>query len=224
MTIEENLKNIKANIPSHVKLVAVSKTYPSVVILKAYHTGHKIFGENRVQELVKKHEELPNDIEWHLIGHLQSNKVKYISSFVNLIHSVDSLKLLEEINKCALRSNRVIDCLLQIHIASEETKFGLSIEEATTILSSEEIKQLKNIRIKGLMGMATLTEDENQIRKEFKTLKKNFDRQAVLNPQLSILSMGMSSDYKIAIEEGSNLIRVGSLIFGERHSTINSNK
>ncbi|HEY4800554.1 MAG TPA: YggS family pyridoxal phosphate-dependent enzyme [Bacteroidia bacterium] len=224
MTIEENLKNIKANIPSHVKLVAVSKTYPSVVILKAYHTGHKIFGENRVQELVKKHEELPNDIEWHLIGHLQSNKVKYISSFVNLIHSVDSLKLLEEINKCALRSNRVIDCLLQIHIASEETKFGLSIEEATTILSSEEIKQLKNIRIKGLMGMATLTEDENQIRKEFKTLKKNFDRQAALNPQLSILSMGMSSDYKIAIEEGSNLIRVGSLIFGERHSTINSNK
>ena len=216
MSIAENLNKLKKEIPPHVILVAVTKTYPEDVIMQAYHAGHKIFGENRVKELTKKHEQLPKDIEWHLIGHLQTNKVKYIAPFVSLIHSVDSLKLLKEINKCAEKENRVIDILLQIYIAKEETKFGLSYEEAEEILRSEELKQLKNIRITGLMGMATLTGDEKQIRKEFKNLKGFFYNLNTQYPILNTLSMGMSSDYKIAIEEGSNLIRVGSLIFGER--------
>lgn len=219
MSIAENIQKIKNEIPPQVKLVMVTKTHPAEKILEAYNAGHKIFGENRVQELVSKHEQLPKDIEWHLIGHLQTNKVKMIASFVNLIHSVDSLKLLKEINKCAEKENRVIDCLLQIYIAKEETKFGLSFEEADEILSSEELKQMKNIRIAGLMGMATLTDNESQIRNEFKSLKFFFDVHCNLptaNCRLDVLSMGMSSDYKIAIEEGSNLIRVGSLIFGDR--------
>jgi len=219
MSVSDNTKKIKVEIPAHVKLVAVTKTYPVDVIIQAYNTGHKIFGENRVQELAPKHQDLPKDIEWHLIGHLQTNKVKYIAPFVSMIHSVDSIKLLQEINKCAEKSHRTIDCLLQIHIAQEETKFGLSIEEAEEIFSSQELPQMKNIRIAGLMGMATLTDDENQIRKEFKSLKNFFDSHCQLptaNSRLEVLSMGMSSDYKIAIEEGSNLIRVGSLIFGTR--------
>ncbi|MBI3503067.1 MAG: YggS family pyridoxal phosphate-dependent enzyme [Bacteroidetes bacterium] len=216
MPVLENLQKIKSEIPSHVKLVAVTKTLPAEKILEAYNAGHKIFGENRVQELTPKYYDLPKDIEWHLIGHLQTNKVKYITPFVSMIHSVDSIKLLCEINKCAEKINRVIDCLLQIHIAQEETKFGLSFEEAEEILNSKEFSEMKNIRIAGLMGMATLTENENQIRKEFQSLKLFFDKLKTRNSKLETLSMGMSSDYKIAIEEGSNLIRVGSLIFGER--------
>ena len=216
MSVAENIKKIKSSISAGVKLVAVTKTYPADVIMQAYNAGHKIFGENKVQELVKKHEELPKDIEWHLIGHLQTNKVKLIAPFVSLIHSADSIKLLKEINKCAEKENRVIDCLLQIHIAQEETKFGLSFEEAEAILQSEEIKQLKNIRITGLMGMATLTDVEPQIRQEFKSLKSFYNKLNTQYPVLNTLSMGMSSDYKIAIEEGSNLIRVGSAIFGSR--------
>ena len=216
MSVAENIKKIKAEIPAQVKLVAVTKTYPSEMIMEAYSAGHKIFGENKVQELVKKYEELPKDIQWHLIGHLQTNKVKQIAPFVSLIHSVDSLKLLTEINKCAAKENRIIDCLLQIYIAKEETKFGLSFEEAEALLQSEELKHLKNIRITGLMGMATLTDNEAQIRKEFHSLETFCSSLKSQYPLLNTLSFGMSSDYKIAIEEGSNLIRVGSLIFGNR--------
>jgi hypothetical protein len=220
MSIAENLNRLKKEIPSHVKLVAVSKTYPVETVLEAYQAGQRIFGENRVQELAPKHQDLPNDVEWHLIGHLQTNKVKFIAPFVRLIHSVDSLKLLQEINKCAERYHRIIECLLQIHIAQEETKFGLNFAEAEEIFSSKELSEMKHVHVTGLMGMATLTENENQVRKEFKTLKSFFDNHCQLpsaNCQLEILSMGMSSDYKIAIEEGSTMIRVGSLIFGERH-------
>ena len=216
MSIAENLQKIKSEIPSRVKLVAVTKTYPLDVIMQAYNAGHKIFGKNRVQELTEKHQQLPQDIQWHLIGHLQTNKVKFITKFVSMIHSVDSMKLLAEINKCAEKINRVIDCLMQIHIAQEETKFGLSFEEAEEIMKSKDFSSMKNIRMTGLMGMATLTDDENQIRKEFKSLKNFFDKLNTNDSRLTTLSMGMSSDYKIAIEEGSNLIRVGSLIFGLR--------
>lgn len=217
MSIAENIKKIKSEIPPQVKLVVVTKTHPAEKILEAYNAGHKIFGENRVQELLTKQVQLPKDIEWHLIGHLQTNKVKMIAPFVSLIHSVDSMKLLKEINKCAEKENRVIDCLLQIYIAKEETKFGLSFEEAEEILSSEELKQMKNIRITGLMGMATLTNNEEQIKNEFRSLKSFYNKLNTQYPILNTLSMGMSSDYKIAIEEGSNLIRVGSAIFGSRH-------
>ena len=219
MSISHNIQKIKSEILAGVKLVAVTKTYPADIVMQAYNAGHKIFGENKVQELVKKYEELPKDIEWHLIGHLQTNKVKYIAPFVNMIHSVESLKLLQEINKCAAKANRIIDCLLQIHIAQEETKFGMSFDEADAFLRSAEIKQLENIRIVGLMGMATLTDDKNKIRNEFRSLKNFYAAHCqpqTVNCQFSILSMGMSSDYKIAIEEGSNMIRVGSSIFGNR--------
>ena len=217
MSTFDNLQKLKSEIPLHVKIVAVTKTHPAEKILEAYTAGYKIFGENRVQELTKKYEELPKDIEWHLIGHLQTNKVKLIAPYVNLIHSVDSMKLLKEINKCAEKENRVIDCLLQIYIAQEEKKFGLSFEEAEEIFHSKELQQMKNIHIAGLMGMATLTDKENQIRKEFKSLKTFFDKLNIQYSILNTLSMGMSSDYKIAIEEGSNLIRVGSAIFGSRN-------
>ncbi len=221
MSITQNIQNFKAELSHHVQLVAVSKTHPSAAVLEAYNTGQKVFGENKVQELVTKYNELPKDIQWHLIGHLQSNKVKYIAPFVTLIHSVDSFKLLKEINKQAAKNNRVIDCLLQIYITNETTKFGLSYEEAETLLSSEELKQLKNSRILGLMGMATNTTDTTQIRNEFHTLRLFFTllktkQVEAANIQLQVLSMGMSSDYKIAVEEGSNMIRVGSVIFGER--------
>jgi PLP dependent protein len=217
MSIAENIQHLKKEIPAHVKLVIVTKTHPAEKILEAYHTGYTIFGENRVQELTEKFEQLPTDIEWHLIGHLQTNKVKQIAHFVHLIHSIDSLKLLKEVNKCAQKENRIIDCLLQLYIANEETKFGLSFKEADELLDSKEYKQMNNVRITGLMGMATFTDNETQIRDEFKSLKYFYEKLRTNGSKLTTLSMGMSSDYNIAIEEGSTLIRVGSLVFGQRH-------
>jgi len=197
---------------SKITLVAVSKTKPVEDILELYDLGHRDFGENYVQELVEKAERLPKDIRWHFIGHLQSNKVKLITPFIYLIHGVDSLKLLKEIDKQAEKNKRFIDCLLQVHIAQEETKFGFDELELLNL----ELKQFLNVRIKGLMGMASLTDDINKIRIELKSLKTLFEKLKAQNPELSILSMGMSADYKIAIEEGSNMVRIGSLLFGER--------
>ena len=211
--IKDNLIYIKANIPESVTLIAVSKTKPNEMLLEAYQAEQRHFGENYVQELVDKEAQLPKDIHWHFIGHLQSNKVKYITPFVYLIHGVDSFSLLKEINKQAQKNNRIIDCLLQIYIAKEETKFGLDFKEATQILNSSELKELKNICIKGFMAMASNTDNEAQIRKEFKSLK-DFSAEY---PNLKTLSFGMSSDYQLAIEEGSTMIRVGSSIFGERN-------
>jgi PLP dependent protein len=220
MSVRENLNQLLSSLPAHVTLVAVSKTKPAAIIQEAYAAGHRIFGENKVQELVPKYEQLPKDIAWHLIGHLQSNKVKYIAPFVHLIHSVDSLKLLAEIDKQAQKNNRVIDCLLQVHIASEETKFGLSTDEVMALLQHPSVKEMKNVCISGLMGMATNTDNQGLIRKEFSTLKKLFDllSSTIQLPNFTprILSMGMSSDYKIAVEEGSTLVRIGSTIFGNR--------
>ena len=213
MAIAENLKRIKTTIPPKVKLVVVSKTRSIEAIMDAYDAGQKIFGENKVQELIEKYPLLPKDIEWHHIGHLQTNKVKFIAPFVKLIHAVDSLKLLQEINKQALKNNRIQECLLQIYIAKEETKFGVSFEEAENLLMSEELKKLKNIKIVGLMGMATNTDNVEQIRGEFYRLKSFFEKLTAHYSLLTVLSMGMSGDYKIAIEEGSTLIRVGSAIF-----------
>lgn len=227
MTIAENLLKIKNKLPKGVTLVAVSKTKPSSDILEAYQTGHRIFGENKIQEMVGKYKELPKDIEWHMIGHIQRNKVKYMASFVSLIHAVDSLRLLKEINKQALKHDRVINCLLQIKIASEETKFGLTETEVTNLLASEELKSLQNIKIEGLMGMATFTSDKNQLQKEFGLLKNIFDsicQQKTENCQLNTLSMGMSDDYPIALENGSTMIRVGSSIFGKRACSIDFQK
>lgn len=197
-------------------LVAVSKKKTASEIQQVYDTGHKIFGENYVQEMKEKYEALPKDIQWHFIGHLQTNKVKVIAPFVSLIQSADSLKLLKEINKEAEKNNRVIHCLLQVHIAKEETKFGLSFEEAETLLHSPELKQMKNISITGFMGMATFTEEKNKVRSEFNSLKTFFLNLKSRIANLKILSMGMTSDYKIALEEGSNMVRIGSAIFGER--------
>jgi PLP dependent protein len=215
-SIAENIQQIKNEIGNDVTLIAVSKTKPNEAILEAYQCGQRDFGENRVQELTPKHEALPNDIRWHLIGHLQSNKVKYIAEFIHLIHSVDSFSLLKEINKQAQKHNRVIDVLLQMYIAQEETKFGLSEEEAKTILSSAELQKLNNIRIVGLMGMASNTANSAQVKTEFELLKTMYSKFSILNPSFAILSMGMSSDYSIAISAGSNMIRVGSTIFGNR--------
>ena len=198
---------------SNISLVAVSKTKPIEDILELYNLGHRDFGENYVQELVEKAGRLPDDIRWHFIGHLQTNKVKFIISFIYLIHGVDSLRLLKEINKQAEKNNRIIDCLLQVHIAQEETKFGFDESELLNL----ELKQFANVRIKGLMGMASLTDDLNKIRIELKSLKPVFDKLKTQNLELSILSMGMSADYRIAIEEGSNMVRIGSLLFGERN-------
>ncbi len=213
MSVKQNLEQIKNSLPPHVTLVAVSKTKPDELIMEAYNVGQKDFGENYVQELIDKQQRLPKDINWHFIGHLQSNKAKYIAPFVYLIHGIDSLKLLKEVNKEALKNNRIINCLLQLHIASEETKFGLNAQEANEIMETYLNQLLPNIKIIGLMGMASNTANENQIRKEFKELKSFVNK----FPQLSVLSFGMSSDYKIAIEEGSNMIRIGSTIFGERN-------
>ena len=218
--IEENLIRVKKTIPKNVKLVAVSKTKPNADILIAYEAGQRVFGENKVQELTQKQSELPDDIEWHLIGHLQSNKVKFIAPFVSLIHAVDSLKLLKEINKQAKKNNRTINCLLQFHIAQEESKFGLNFEQAQELLSSQDFIELQNISISGVMGMASNTEDEEQVREEFQTLENYFNvlksHYFKFNDNFQHLSMGMSGDYLIAIEEGSNMVRVGSLIFGSR--------
>lgn len=217
-SISENFARIKAQLPPHVTLIAVSKTKPVEVIQEAYATGHRIFGENRVQELVPKYEALPKDIAWHLIGHLQSNKVKYIAPFVAMIHSVDSFKLAEEINKQAAKNNRTIDVLMQIFIAQEQTKFGLSPDELLALLQSEEFQQLKNIRVRGLMGMATNTDNTEQVSAEFRQLKKLADEvKAQFNlPHFDTVSMGMSGDFPLAVEAGSTMVRVGSLLFGGR--------
>ena len=220
MSIKNNLNNILNTIPENVTLIAVSKTQPVASILEAYQAGQRAFGENKIQEMAEKFDTLPKDIEWHMIGHLQSNKVKYMAHFVHLIHGVDSFKTLEEINKQALKHNRIINCLLEVKIASEETKFGLTFEEVEQLLKSEELKNLKNVNISGLMGMASFTEDIEVIRNEFKTLKTFFNslqKYKSFNVNPTILSMGMSGDYKIAIEEGSTMIRVGSAIFGSRN-------
>lgn len=220
MSIAENLDEINNSIPENISLIAVSKTKPVNVILEAYYAGQKVFGENKIQEMVQKYEELPKDIQWHMIGHLQSNKVKYMAHFVHLIHGVDSFKTLKEINKQAVKHNRTINCLLQLKIAKEETKFGLTINEAEQLLNSKELNGLKNINIKGLMGMASFTNDKTIIRTEFKALInyfKSLRKYTTTNFNPSIISMGMSGDYKIAIEEGSNMIRIGSAIFGERN-------
>ncbi len=221
MSITQNLTNIKSQLPAHVTLVAVSKTKPISDLMEAYEAGQRVFGENYVQELVDKHEQMPKDIEWHFIGHLQSRKVKLIVPFVSLIHGVDSLKLLEEINKQALKNNRVVDCLLQVHIAEEESKFGLDEQELDEILKQvqNDNENFKNIRIVGLMGMATFTDNLNQIEKEFKQLKTIFDKYKqidTMNIKLQSLSMGMSGDYQLAISCGSTMVRIGSSIFGNR--------
>jgi hypothetical protein len=221
MSITNNLKALKEEIESaNTKLVAVSKTKPIEDLQEAYDVGQRIFGENQVQEMVEKHEKLPKDIEWHLIGHLQTNKVKYIAPFIHLIHSVDSLKLLKEINKQALKNERVIDCLLQIYIADEETKYGLGFDEVIELLESQEFTELKNVRIVGLMGIATNTENLKLIKEEFYELKTLFDgiKLSYFKSQdfFKEVSMGMSSDYKVAIEQGSTLVRIGSDIFGQR--------
>ena len=221
MEIIENLLSFLSTIPVGVQLVAVSKTKPDEAVMEAYNAGQRIFGENKVQDLSAKAVQLPDDIDWHFIGHMQTNKVKYIAPFVKMIHAVDSIKLLKEINKQALKHNRVIDCLLQFHIAEETTKFGLSLSESMEILNNKVLFDMKNIRIVGVMGMATYTDDTHQVRKEFKRLaeymselKTNFFSD---KPYFKEISMGMSGDYKIAIEEGSTMIRIGTKIFGARN-------
>ncbi|AOC97349.1 hypothetical protein BB050_04271 [Flavobacterium anhuiense] len=218
MSIQSNLNTIKATLPEHVTLVAVSKTKPVSDLMQAYEAGQRIFGENKIQEMTEKWEQMPKDIQWHMIGHVQSNKVKFMAPYVTLIHGVDSLKLLQEINKQALKNNRTIDCLLQIYIAEEESKFGLDENELNELLTSAEFKELKNIRILGLMGMATFTEDQNQIKKEFTHLKSIFDsiQKSQDIKDFTIISMGMSGDYQLAIECGSTMVRIGSSIFGGR--------
>lgn len=224
MSIAEEIEQIKSNLPNHVSLVAVSKTKPAELLMEAYKCGQRAFGENKVQEMVWKYEALPKDIEWHFIGHLQSNKVKYIAPFVHLIHGVDSFKLLKAIDTEANKAKRIISCLLQFHIAEEETKFGLSMDEATEMLNSDEFKGLEHVNISGVMGMATYTDDENQIRKEFASLKTNFEKIKsdffAKKPEFKEVSMGMSGDYLIAVQEGSTMIRVGSIIFGMRNYPI----
>ncbi len=219
MAIKSNLFNIKSSLASHVSLVAVSKTKPMSDLMEAYDAGQRIFGENKIQEMSEKWEQMPKDIKWHMIGHVQTNKVKYMAEYVSLIHGVDSLKLLQEINKQAAKHNRVIDCLLQMYIAEEESKFGLDEKELEAILQSDEFKSLQNIKITGLMGMATFTDNQTQIKKEFLKLKTIFDihqKPITNNQQLTTLSMGMSGDYKLAIECGSTMVRIGSSIFGNR--------
>ena len=223
MSIKQNLNYIKSTLPQHVTLVAVSKTKPVSDLMEAYNAGQRIFGENKIQEMAEKHEVMPKDIEWHMIGHVQSNKVKYMASFVRLIHGVDNFKLLEEINKQAKKHDRIIDCLLQIKIASEESKFGMTPTEASNLLKYVVFSELKNIKIVGVMGMATFTENENQIKKEFTLLKTTFEALKSLesfNFKPETISMGMSGDFQLAIDCGSTMIRVGSSIFGERNYSL----
>jgi pyridoxal phosphate enzyme (YggS family) len=219
MAIQTNLSKIKTQLPSNVTLVAVSKTKSVEDIMQAYLSGQRIFGENKIQEMTEKYQKMPKDIQWHMIGNIQRNKVKYMASYVDLVHGVDSFKLLNEINKQAEKNKRIIKCLIQIKIAQEDTKFGISYEEAKIMLRSEEVKKLNNIEIVGVMGMASYTQDKIQIKKEFKTLKINFDNLKKIAKNLMILSMGMSGDYKLAIENGSTMIRLGSSIFGTRNYT-----
>jgi PLP dependent protein len=218
--VQENITNLKELIPNGVKLVAVSKFKPNESLLEAYEVGFRVFGENYVQELVDKYESLPKDIEWHFIGHLQTNKVKYIAPFVSLIHSVDSFKLLKEIDKQAVKNERVIDCLIQIYIAKEDSKTGMDKTEYLEMLDSEEFKALKNIKVKGLMGMSTFTDNKALIREEFRSLKELFEKTKIIQTEnfaLKEISMGMSGDWQLAVEEGSTMIRVGSSIFGSRY-------
>lgn len=219
--IIDKYRDFIKNLPVQVRLVAVSKTKPKEDILSLYREGHRIFGENKVQELVLKYENLPKDIEWHMVGHLQRNKVKYIAPFVALIHAVDSIKLLNAIDREAEKNHRVLDCLLQVHIAKEETKFGFGEEEILDAVQQEEVKQLKHVNIRGLMAMATFTDNLEQVRQEFKKLKAIFEKIKALpdydHSGFNELSIGMSNDYQVAIEEGATLIRIGSLIFGERN-------
>jgi hypothetical protein len=219
-TLADRLIDLRTKIPADVQLIAVSKTKPASLIQEVYQAGQRAFGENKVQEMVDKYEQLPKDIQWHLIGHLQTNKVKYIAPFVHLIHAVDSLKLLQEIDKQAAKYNRVIPCLLQFHIANEDTKFGLDFSEAEEILQSREFIEMQHIQIVGLMGMATFTENEEQVRDEFRNLNNYFQiiksHYFKFNPDFKHLSMGMSGDYELAIEEGSTMVRIGSTLFGSR--------
>ena len=225
MNIKQNLINIKSTLPDSITLVAVSKTKTLREIMEAYNAGQRVFGENKIQEMTDKYEQLPKDIQWHMIGHVQRNKVKYMAHFVNLIHGVDSFKLLLEINKQAQKHNRIINCLLQIKIASEDSKFGMTGNEASSILHSEEFSELKHIKVIGLMGMATFTNNQNQVKKEFLLLKNTFEELKQLKTapdnyrdyQLNTISMGMSDDYLLAIDCGSTMIRVGSSIFGARN-------
>ncbi len=220
MSIAKNLNHITSTIPEDVTLVAVSKTKPVDALMEAYNAGQRIFGENKVQEMVEKHDVLPEDIEWHMIGHLQRNKVKYMADFVNLIHGVDNFRLLKEINKQAEKHDRIINCLLQIKIASEASKFGMSAYEAVSIINSEDFLSLKNVNVIGVMGMATFTDNKKQVTQEFNFLKSTFNSLKNIeatNGKLKIISMGMSGDYQLAIECGSNMIRVGSSIFGVRN-------
>lgn len=223
MNIKNNLTNLRQTLPGSCTLVAVTKTQPIEAIEEAYSTGHRSFGENKVQELVPKFEALPKDIQWHMIGHLQTNKVKYIAPFVHCIHSVDSFKLLDEINKQGIRCKRIIPCLLQVHISQEETKFGFSKEELLDLVNSEKMAGLQSVRVIGLMGMATFTDNTDQVRNEFRFLRKLFEELKNLstpeNMDVKELSMGMSGDYELAIQEGSTMIRVGTAIFGERNYT-----
>ena len=219
MSIKDNLLHIKSQLPEKVTLVAVSKTKPVSDLMEAYNAGQRVFGENKIQEMTEKWEQMPKDIQWHMIGHVQTNKVKYMAEYVSLIHGVDSLKLLQEINKQGAKHNRVIDCLLQMYIAEEETKFGLDEKELEDILHFVQNDKLQNIKVVGLMGMATFTDNQTQIKKEFLNLKSTFDKinsLSIVNYQLSIISMGMSGDYKLAIECGSTMVRIGSSIFGNR--------
>jgi pyridoxal phosphate enzyme (YggS family) len=219
MSIKDNLLQIKSQLPENVTLVAVSKTKPVADLMEAYEAGQRVFGENKIQEMTEKWKQMPKDIQWHMIGHVQTNKVKYMAEYVSLIHGVDSLKLLQEINKQAAKHNRVIDCLLQMYIAEEETKFGLDEKELEDILHFVQNDKLQNIKVVGLMGMATFTDNQTQIKKEFLNLKSTFDKinsLSIVNYQLSIISMGMSGDYKLAIECGSTMVRIGSSIFGRR--------
>lgn len=220
MSIKQNLATIKQTLPDHVTLVAVSKTKPVSDLMEAYNAGQRIFGENKIQEMADKYQEMPKDIKWHMIGHVQRNKVKYMAEFVDLIHGVDSLKLLKEINKQAIKHDRIINCLLQIKIAEEDSKFGMRIKDAEELLLSESVSELKNINIVGLMGMATFTDNKDQIKEEFLRLKSAFEDLKDIknsNCNLQTISMGMSGDYKLAIECGSTMVRVGSSIFGERN-------
>ena len=217
MSIKNNLNDLKSSLPRHVTLIAVSKTKPVENLMEAYDAGQRIFGENKVQEMVDKYHAMPKDIQWHMIGHLQRNKVKYLAEFVELIHGVDSIKLLQEINKQAQKHDRIIKCLLQIKIAQEDSKFGMSFDDAQELLQSNSLKTLHHINIEGVMGMASFTTDQKQIELEFRHLKHSFDTLKQLSPEISIISMGMSGDYPIAIECGSTMIRVGSKIFGTRN-------